>query len=279
MQESVSYVNVLIKIINFLPRSWLAKIGNSRFSSTIINQIRKKGFKKWYELDYGIKIYFDPTDPHLIDMINGRDPEKNVKEIFLANINSGSIIIDVGANIGDYTLIASKKVGDSGKIYSFEPLEETFSLLQRNIVLNQTKNCIAINKAIGEKNGISTLYKINASGTMGHLDSKLNEKDLLKHKEIQVTSIDDIVKSEQISQIDMIKIDVEGFEHEVLLGCQDSFKKNIIKKILCEVHFKYLESKGKDENTIFDMLQRNGFIIQEISKRTPNRVHILAKLR
>ena len=76
----------------------------------------------------------------------------------------------------------------------------------------------------------------------------------------------------------MIKIDVEGFEYEVILGCLQSFKENKIKKIMCEVHYKYLESKGKSAKTIYDLLRKHNFIITLISEPTSNRVHILAIL-
>ncbi len=211
-------------------------------------------------------------------MIDKKDPEQNVKDIFLENISNGDIVIDIGANIGDYTLISSKKVGNSGKVFAFEPLSETFSILKRNLQLNEITNCQPFQKAIGEKPGIANLYKTNASGTMGHLDSSLNGQGLIKKNEVDVVTIDDILFSNHIENVSMMKIDVEGFEHEVLLGCIQSFKEKKIKKILCEVHFKYLESKGKSAEIIYGVLREHNFNITTISKPTPNRVHILATL-
>ena len=255
----------------------LQKLGNTSFVNKYIENIRKKGFDNWRVLDHDIKMYVDPTDPHLLSMIDGKDPEQEVKEIFLENISPGDVVIDVGSNIGDYTLIASKKVGDSGKVLSFEPLSETFLTLNRNLQLNEITNCMFFQNAVGEKPGLANLYKNNLSGTMGHLDSSLNGKDLIKRDEIEVVTIDDVLTSEHIDTVNMIKIDVEGFEHEVLLGCLQSFKENKIKKILCEVHFKYLESKGKSEEAIYDLLREHNFTITPISRKGA-RVHILATL-
>ena len=223
-------------------------------------------------------MYFDPTDPHLLDMIDKKDPEQKVKEIFLENISSGDVVIDVGANIGDYALIACKKVGDSGKVLAFEPLSETFSILQRNLQLNEITYCVPFQKAVGEKPGIVNLYKSNASGTMGHLDSSLNGQNLIKKHETEVVTIDDVLSSNHIENVHMMKVDVEGFEHEVLLGCLNSFKEKKIRKILCEIHFTYLKSKGKSEEIIYDLLRKYHFNITFISEPTPNRVHILATL-
>ena len=272
----------------------LQKLGNTSFVNKYIENIRKKGFDNWCELDHGIKMYVDPTDPHLLSMIDGKDPEQEVKEIFLENISPGDFVLDVGSNIGDYTLLACKKVGTSGKVLSFEPLSETFLTLNRNLQLNEITNCVSYQKAVGEKSGLSNLYKNNLSGTMGHLDSSLNGKDLIKRDEIEVLTIDDVLASEQIDTVNMIKIDVEGFEHEVLLGCLQSFKEKKIKKIMCEVHHSYLESKGKSEELIFDFLREYNFTITPISRDlevvkewycenchkmlTSDRVHILATL-
>lgn len=274
----LTLVEFAMKFAKKLPRSWLAKIGNSKILSKYVEDVRKKGFDNWHQLDHGIKMYFDPTDPHLLDMIDGKDPEQNVKNTFLENISSGDIVIDVGANIGDYTLISCKKVGDSGKVLAFEPLSETHSILKRNLQLNEITHCQLFQKAVGEKSDVVNLYKNNASGTMGHLDSTLNGKNLIKKGETEVVTIDDVLNSNNIKNVNMLKIDVEGFEHEVLLGAIQSFKEKKIKKILCEVHFKYLESKNKSSETIYELLRGYGFNISFISKPTPSRVHILAKL-
>jgi len=277
-----------------LSGSNLQKLGNTSFVNKYIENIRKKGFDNWCVLDHDIKMYVDPTDPHLLSMIDGKDPEQEVKEIFLENIFPGDVVIDVGSNIGDYTLIASKKVGDSGKVLSFEPLSETFLTLNRNLQLNEITNCVSYQKAVGEKSGLSNLYKNNLSGTMGHLDPSLNGEDLIKRDEIEVLTIDDVLTSEHIDTVNMIKIDVEGFEHEVLLGCLQSFKEKKIKKIMCEVHHSYLESKGKSEELIYDLLREYNFTITPISRDLEkqkefyceychkmlmsDRVHILATL-
>ena len=268
--------NFAIKFVKKLSGTNLQKLGNNSFVSKQVEKLRKKGFDNWHLLNYDIKMYVDPTDPHILSLIEGKDPEQKVKEIFYENISPGDIVIDVGANIGDYTLLACKKVGTSGKILSFEPLYETFLTLERNLQLNEITNCRYFQKAVGEKLGLANLYKNNLSGTMGHLDSSLNGKNLVKRDEIEVITIDDMLTSQHIDVLNMIKIDVEGFEHEVLLGCLKSFKENKIKKIMCEVHYKYLESKGKSAEIIYDLLREHNFTITQISKPTPNRVHILA---
>ena len=78
--------------------------------------------------------------------------------------------------------------------------------------------------------------------------------------------------------INLLKIDVEGFEYEVLLGCNDALKKNKINKIIIEIHSEFLKSKGINEELIYTFLKEHGFNIKKIqeisSKQTSNIIAI-----
>ena len=78
--------------------------------------------------------------------------------------------------------------------------------------------------------------------------------------------------------VNLLKIDVEGFEYEVLLGCNDALKKNKIKKIIIEIHSEFLKSKGTNEDLIYMFLKEHGFKIKKIqeipSKQTSNIIAI-----
>jgi len=112
---------------------------------------------------------------------------------------------------------------------------------------------------------------------MGILDPGIVEKNLLPDDEITVDTIDNIISSRNIVNVEMLKIDVEGFEYEVLCGCKNSFKENKIKKIICEIHSSYLKMKGIDDESIYSLLKDNGFSIEFI-ERTTTRSHIIAIL-
>jgi len=71
---------------------------------------------------------------------------------------------------------------------------------------------------------------------------------------------------------------VEGFEYEVLLGCQKSFEEKRIKNIICEIHSKYLKNRKIDEQKIYSLLRENHFIVQEVEKHVDTK-HILATLK
>ena len=266
---------ILIKLLNRIPHPVLVKFGYSKIGSKIVNVVKKSQSKTVHETPYGVKIYLDLANPSTWDLIQGKDPEKKVKEFFLENIKTGDTIIDVGANIGEFSLIAAEKVGPSGKIVAIEPLFETVTSLKENLELNGFQNFTILECAVGSKSSKMTLYKKNINATLGMLDPITGEDNMVKSTKINVETIDNIISSEKIDKVRMLKIDVEGYEYEVLLGCQDSFRQNKIDNILCEIHKKYLEKKGIKENIIYSFLKENGFSINFINK-DDDRLHILA---
>ncbi len=80
------------------------------------------------------------------------------------NIHTGDTVVDIGANIGYYTLLMSNLVGNGGKVFAFEPEPKNFEILQKNLELNQIKNVIVEQKAVSEFSGIGFLELSSDSG-------------------------------------------------------------------------------------------------------------------
>lgn len=104
----IFFAQILIKLVGFIPDSVLIKIGYSKIGSKIIKIIKKRQSSRIVDIGNGIKMYLDLTNPHTWDLAQGKEDEKKTKEIFLNNIKDGDTVIDVGANVGEYSLIASK---------------------------------------------------------------------------------------------------------------------------------------------------------------------------
>ncbi|MEO9308168.1 MAG: FkbM family methyltransferase [Nitrososphaera sp.] len=129
------------------------------------------------------------------------------------------IVLDIGANIGKYTILAGKKVGIHGKIIAVEPMTKTFQLLQKNIKENGLERIVTPLK-VGISNKIGTArfyYKEGHSGASTMTAQVSNEYD-----DVNLTTIDEIVKEQNLDRLDWIKIDVEGLEYEVLSGASNS---------------------------------------------------------
>jgi FkbM family methyltransferase len=132
-------------------------------------------------------------------------------------LKEGNFFIDIGANIGLMSLHAAKIISGSGRVLSFEPLPNTYDMLLKNIKLNNFGNIEAVNIAIGSTNGTVDIFD-NIAINRG-ASSLLKLTHIESSHKIPIKRLDDYLEEHQCSSnIDCIKIDVEGWELEVLKG-------------------------------------------------------------
>jgi len=131
----------------------------------------------------------------------------------LANaVTQGAVVYDVGAHVGIYSLLASLRVGPSGKVYSFEPLERNLSYLRRHLMLNNIQNCVILEAAVCNRVGTRPFSGTAWESSMGHLSP---DGEIL----VPSTTLDSCVYGEKgLRPPGIMKIDVEGAEFEVLEG-------------------------------------------------------------
>jgi FkbM family methyltransferase len=152
----------------------------------------------------------------------------------------GDIVVDIGAHIGLYTIISSKRVGTNGKVVAIEADPGNFEMLNRNIKLNQLTNVIPLNYAVYSKETKLKLYL--PSGESGFtkyntiMSNWANTED--KFVEVNANTLDYLLQLNQIreEQVNWIKIDVEGAEFEVLKGAQNVLSKSKDIALLMELH-------------------------------------------
>jgi FkbM family methyltransferase len=139
----------------------------------------------------------------------------------LKSLSPGDVFIDIGANGGLYSVLASKQVTLSGHVYSFEPGIRELKILHNNLGLNCCENVTIIPKAVSNEVG-SAQFAVSHDGAMNSL--KQTDHPLQKFKEwqtVEVTTIDQFVEDSSIERVDFIKIDVEGAESLVFKGAEN----------------------------------------------------------
>ena len=154
----------------------------------------------------------------------------------------GDIVVDVGAHIGRYTIIASKRVGESGKVIAIEAHPGNFEMLNRNVKLNKLTNVTALNYAVYSKESKLKLYVPGEESgfTIYNTITTNRAKPDEKFIEVNANTLDNLLLQQQsgISHADInwIKIDVEGAEFEVLKGATDILSNSKDIALLIEVH-------------------------------------------
>jgi FkbM family methyltransferase len=127
-------------------------------------------------------------------------------------ITRNSVVFDIGAHVGFYTLLSSALVGRKGKVFAFEPLQRNLGYLREHLNLNQVKNVTVIEAAISDKSG-TAFFEPGKSSATGSLSTKGQDK-------VTVFSLDEIIQEGKVPEPDCLKIDVEGGEMDVLIGAQ-----------------------------------------------------------
>src|SRR5215212_436389 len=172
------------------------------------------------------------------EIVNMTIREDEIIEYFTPK--QGDIVVDIGANIGRYTIIASKRVGTNGKVVAIEAHPGNFEMLNRNIKLNRLTNVIPLNYAAYSKETKVKLYVPDEESgyTIYHT---LMERTGKKFVEVDAITLDYLLLQlngirEGVVEVNWIKIDVEGVEFEVLKGATNVLSKSKDIALLIEVH-------------------------------------------
>jgi FkbM family methyltransferase len=173
----------------------------------------------------GAKFYVDILDKRItpFEALSFEKYEQEDSEMLFNLVKNNDVIFDIGANIGWYSIHLAKKI-NSAKIYSFEPIPETFTKLKKNIEINNISNINLVNTPLSnEVQKLTFYYSPSATGASSSVN--ISEEIDIKKLECTTDTIDLFVKNNNINKIDFIKCDVEGSELFVYQGGIESIKK------------------------------------------------------
>ena len=139
------------------------------------------------------------------------------QRIFEKMVKERSVVYDIGAHVGFYTLLASVLVGENGKVYAFEPNPRNLDYLKRHLAINGVTNVEVMECAVSDKDGYAS-FDIDKRHDLGHISDSGSFK-------VKICTLDSLVFSKKILPPNFIKIDVEGAEFQVLNGAKEILKK------------------------------------------------------
>lgn len=128
-------------------------------------------------------------------------------------LKAGDIVYDIGANVGFYTLFASVLIGESGHVFSFEPLPENLRDLKRHLELNRVRNCTVIDAAVSSSDG-EAAFDLSVDHCTGHLATTGT-------LHVRTLTLDRLIQEAGVRPPNLMKIDIEGAEYECLQGAAE----------------------------------------------------------
>jgi FkbM family methyltransferase len=214
----------------------------------------------------GSKMYMDTKDKGIVPyLLMYGVYEAYETKLFKQHIRPGDIVVDIGAHIGYYTLIAAQLVKPQGIVYAFEPDPQNISLLDKNIRANNYACVQVVPQAISNKRGKAKLFrdKVNLAA------HTLSEHNITNHGadavDAETTTLDEFF-SDKGQRVDFIKMDVQGAEGLVLEGARTVLKNNRHLKITMEFWPYGLRNFGTDPIALLQTLQSYGFDFRVIDE-------------
>lgn len=182
--------------------------------------------------------------------------EESSTQIIKQLVKKGNVVLDIGANIGYYSVLFSKLVGYTGKVFCFEPTEHYSNVLKMNLEANNIQNTDIFKIGLSNKNQELEIQIGNSSATLHPIENQVSTKKEL----IKLTTLDEFIKHHHLQKIDFVKIDIDGHEPLFFEGAQKTLDKyNPI--VLLEVnHPNYIEA-GFNAWDFYDFLKKNNYII------------------
>jgi len=171
---------------------------------------------------------------------------------FIMEMPSDSLFIDIGANQG-FTSILASKVLSSGSVIAYEPSESSFKIFNKNIAINRCGNIVAINKAVSSEHKEVYLNESDGENTGAYHISKTGKKVL--SEPIRIKDVDEISKYPRI----FVKIDTEGHELQVLKGIEELLSYGLINSLVIEINDQHLARFGDSPEELYKFLEKYGF--------------------
>lgn len=211
-----------------------------------------------------VKILY--SDQHLVRF--RKSFEYHTLNLFVGFLKDGDVVIDVGANIGLFSLLGSRYVGQAGRIYAFEPTSATFEILKENIRINAIENIAPQKIPLADKS--IPIIMVNPAGEGGEYFDALNriqqvDQERLTGAVIYTETLDDFIRQNDIRKIDIIKIDIEGAELLFFKGAKESLTK-FRPKIIFEANEKHCEAFNYSVMDVLTYVKEVGYKLKQINE-------------
>jgi len=246
---------------------YIAKLGLGK-SQKVVNlyeEILSKmgnGIRSDFIIMDGQKLFLDKEDSLMLSIKNN-DHELTEIKFLKQIIKNGDTVLDLGANIGVYTLIFAKLVGKSGHVFAFEPDPTNFEILSKNVKENKHENVTLVQKAVSEKNDKIKLFVSKRN----HASHRIFDSEEKRNSiEVDVITLDTYFKKNK-NPINFIKMDVEGVEGATLLGASNIIKNSKDLVIMMEYFPKWIRKYGMNPEEILDSLIEKKFKLFNINQK------------
>jgi len=247
-----------------MSRTGIARVILPLKTRQVLGQFLRNVVQKMVTLDLsrpydvmGHHMYLDPRSESARDIAFGTY-EHDTVQIFQKLVKPGMTVVDVGAHVGFYALLAARLVGTNGCVYAFEPNPEVYNILVRNIQINGYREIVrAVPKGVSNKKRTVSLYvPREKSGEASFYSGESADNTCIK---VETLTLDEFFAGKGWPKIDLVKIDVEGAEVEVLEGMRELARRSKDLKLIVEFNPENQIRACGSHTKLFETLVALGF--------------------
>jgi FkbM family methyltransferase len=257
---------VLVDFLHWLKRQFFQWLPVDRIP--VLREMRRKMIRlksaRPVQLPNGFVLKVDSIDSLGISWY--KQYEVFETEILKRLVYAGDVAVDLGANIGYFTLHLSQSVGPNGTVHAFEPEPGTYQLLSENLSMNRVSNVRVNQVAVSDRNGEITLY-LNPTHQGDHRVFQFDSGQPSVKIECQTL---DAYFSQSQARVDFIKMDIQGAEYGAVLGMRRIIDMNNNLILLTEFEPRLLNENGVKPSDFLDLLIQQRLVLFQVDKANKN---------
>jgi len=237
-----------------IKRHWLTRLRPLELAEFLKKVLRIRRYEIEAE---GLRVWIDPVSNVGSRLLAEGTYEKKLTNALPHLLNEGHVFYDVGANEGWFSLIAARIVGSGGRVVAVEPQERLWPVVLQNASLNHFANIILQPFAIANQESETTikLYPSVNTGASGLGSGKRRFETLQR---VTLLPLARLIEGSGVEKIDLMKIDVEGYELEVLKSAGEHLGRNIL-RLVVETHASQLAERGESVEQVHELLRSRGY--------------------
>ncbi|MBI4588286.1 MAG: FkbM family methyltransferase [Candidatus Rokubacteria bacterium] len=216
--------------------------------------------KVWLDRDDGVAYWTNSYEQH------------DEVRVFVSLLRPGMVVVDVGANIGMYTLLSARAVGPSGSVFAFEPVPEVYRRLTENLAINEIANVVPSRIALSDRTGTARFY-LGRNHSMGSLYRAQTSAVI----EVPLDTLDGFLERRGVAKVDAVKLDAEGAEMHIVRGMHRLLGHPDRPILFVEHNFGALRAAGSSAEELFTAILRYGYTPHLVEKGRLRPVPALVK--
>jgi len=243
---------------------WLLRIRPAPLGSAMARLLRLTR-RRLVETPEGL-FYVNPVSNFGMAMLQG-SYEPEMTDVLRTFLHEGATFIDLGANEGFFSIVASRLVGSRGQVIAVEPQSRLQSVVLKNLEINGCYNVRLIRCIISDQSGVGRLMIAPETNT-GSSGLFRATRYWVPSEQVPSLTLCELLQKTGILTCDLLKMDVEGAEFEIVMSSRELLKRGVIRNLAIEFHDTLLTKRGLRADTIREQLAECGFTLVRTSNPT-----------